>query len=150
MQRMTLRGLPISEATRKTLENTAGIAGALVGYGPEPDQNTQVHVFGPGCFLKTLERAQALVPGAVYFWERDWKPARRKVVAKPRTDGLSRTAAALKLIDTEEVTPYSAAQQCGVDVAAVYRALARREARAKAPKCQCCGRPLHAPQGVAA
>jgi hypothetical protein len=105
--------------------------------------SVSVTVFGPGLSLPSLEEARKAEPGAAWLWERDAKPTKRK--PKPRADGLSRTAAALKLIDEEDgITPYAAAQQCGVDVAAVYRALARREAKAKAPKCQCCGRPLPA------
>jgi hypothetical protein len=131
MRRVTLQGLPITETTRQTLLGNPSVAGALVSYGPEPDLNVRVHVFGPGCLHKTAEQAQAATPGAECLWERDWKPT-------PSTAGLSRTAAALALIDSEDITPYSAAMQCGVDVSAVYRALNRR-AR---PKCQCCGQVL--------
>lgn len=142
MLRVTIDGFPVTEGTRKALLDNPGVAGALLSYGPEPDQNVRVHVFGPLCQFKTSAEALARIDSPEYLWERDWKPAKPK--AKPRPDGLSRTAAALKLIDEEEITPYSAAQQCGVDVSAVYRALARREAKAKAPKCPCCQRPLAA------
>jgi len=141
MQRVTLDRLPVTATTRKTLEASPGVAGALVSDDPDVGA-ISVTVFGPGLSLPSLEEARKADPGAAWVWERGWKPPKRK--PKPRSDGLTRTAAALKLIDEEDLRPYTAAQQCGVDVAAVYRALARREAKAKAPKCPCCQRPLPA------
>lgn len=135
MRRVTLDKLPVSDDTRKLLESNNSIAGAVVS-------GNTVHVFGPELATKTLAAARAWAKSPSHFWERDWKPAK----PKPRTDGLSRTQAALKLVDEEDITPYAAAQQAGVDVSAVYRALARRER----PKCQCCGRPLRAALEVGA
>lgn len=53
----------------------------------------------------------------------------------------SRTAKALALLDSQAgMTPYAAAKQAGVDVAAVYRALKRKAAAKAQPTCPCCGR----------
>lgn len=147
MRRVTLKGLPITETTRKTLLGNASVAGALVSDDPD-EGRISVTVWGPGLSLSSLEAARKAAPGAAWCWERDWKPA-AKPKAKPRADGLSRTQAALTLIDREEITPYSAALRCGVNVSAVYRALARRDAKAATPKCQCCQRPLAAVASLA-
>lgn len=142
MQRVTLAQLPVSEATRKTLKSNPDIAGALIPGDPDA---VHVTVFGPRLRLASLAEALKVEPDAAWLWERDWKPT-----PAPRDDGLTRTAAALKLIDEDDLTPYAAAKMAGIDTSAVYRALARREAKAKAPRCQCCGRPLAAVQEAAA
>lgn len=138
MHRVTLDKLPVSASTRHTLQNTPAVAGAVVSDDPE-DGEVCVRVFGPALQFKSLEEARRGLANIVCAWERDAEP-------KPaaRADGLSRTAAALKLIDEEDITPYAAAQQCGISTSAVYRALARRER----PKCQCCGRPLPAAREI--
>lgn len=141
MHRVTLKGLPLSDETKATLLTTPGISGAIVHAGP--DKDTRILVYGPGCEIKDRPAARQTWPDAEFIWERS-RPT-SEVEAK------GRTATALHALDEDpEMTPYFAAQYAGVNVSAVYRALARREAKQAAPKCQCCGRPLHATLAVAA
>lgn len=106
------------------------IAGALAWQATD---GAHVRLFGPGCQWHDEAGALAgLDLSTVVVWNR----------SEPRTQPEhGRTRRALALLDKDPgLTPYRAAQQAGVHVSAVYRALQR----AALPVCECCGQRLPA------
>ena len=126
MKYVQLQALPVNAETQAHLAASVGVEGCVVF---TRDELTAVAVFGPGCDCASLDIALAAHPGTTAAW------VRARAVHAP-----GRTGRALQMLAAQPgLAPYTAAQACGVNVAAVYRALKRQALRGS---CACCGQLL--------